>query len=359
MSNLLFDGFELFTVAGSTYPRWPVYLGGTAINPANNTSVTRTAGCQSMVLGNATSNGGRALNATPSHIFMGVAFIPAGSNVRGTAECNLSLYDGATAQIGWRNNGDGSISVYRGSTSAATLIGTTATGLVPFILGTPTSADFKMIELEVVFATGATGSVKLRIGNVEVLNISSVQTANSGTAQCTHVVLRSSGTSSLSEYYDDFYINDDSGSAPHNTYYGEAFAVEKQVPNAVGNYTEWSRNTGSNNYQAVDDYFNSDTDYVNSNTLNQRDSYNSADLVTASGTIVGVEHNMVIRKDDIAPRAVTPLYRTGGSDYLGTEVSATGTYTLSLQRQILNPNTSAAWTVSEINALEHGIKLTT
>lgn len=356
MANLLFEGFELFTSlnvaarATSSAGSWQA-----------QTSVTRVSGGQCMNVSGTSGTYGRTLSATSTgHVFAGVAYIPVGG-WKTSANCNVILYDGATAQIGWRANSDGSISVYRGGTNASILIGTTATGILT--LGS-TSPDFKMIELDVVLATGATGSVNLYVADVLVLTVNSVQTTNSGAAQVTKMELfgqlQSSGT--INEDYDDMYFNDDSGSAPENARFGEAFCVEKQVPNAAGNYSEWTKggSIGANNFNQVDDYGTaSDTDYVTSATLNQRDTYGCADLLTASGTVVGFEHNMVARKDDVATRQVTPMYRTASADFLGTAVSMTGSYVTLLERKMTNPNTGVHWSIAEINALEHGVKLTT
>src|ERR1051326_4179785 len=154
MANILFDGFELGGGSVDLVQRRWSPSGVLGYSSGNG----RLSGHASASVGNTGASTTRLLGATPGHVFFGVAFQT--TVARSTANCNWVLYDGATAQIGWRSNSDGSISVYRGASNAATLIGTTAAGL--YWIGAFNAVDFKMIELEVVFATGATGSVKLR-----------------------------------------------------------------------------------------------------------------------------------------------------------------------------------------------------
>ena len=351
MANLIFDGFENLITSYLQYKM--------AQNVRLVVSSSARPGGSTQALAGGNNGYGPVslpIGSNVAHVFYGVGFRYPGSTVPST-QCQAILYDSATAQVGWKLNSNGSISVYRGATSGSTLIGTTTTGLIT--LNSVSTADYKMVELEVVFATGATGTVKLRVNDTEVLNVSSVQTSNTANAYCTHYAISGSNAGSEGVNYDDLYVNDDTGSAPHNTYYGEAFVVERVLPNADGNSSQWTRSTGTNNYAMVDDTGNDDTDYVSSSTTNQIDTYGCSNLTNASGTVIGIEHNMIIRKDDVANRVVAPVIRTGGTDYPQTNRTATGTYTLWYERINTNPNTSLPFSISDINGIEIGVKLTT
>jgi hypothetical protein len=218
-----------------------------------------------------------------------------------------------------------------------------------------------MIELEVVFGTGTSGSFKLRVADVELLNVTGVNTAPSGTAQATRFTIRTCAQGSMTERLDDLYVNDDSGSAPENTYFGEAFVVESITPGGNGASSQWMGSDGDqvNNFQLVDDTGNDDTDYVKSGTLNNIDTYAMGDLTNTSGTVIGISHYFVAKKDDVATRKIASTIRTNSTNYVGSDKTMTGTYVTYVERRTLNPDTGLRFTIAEVNALEVGHKVTT
>ena len=351
MANLLFDGFEHLVL---TYvkSRWDIANSGAQLV----TSLVRPGGSQQCLAGSGENYWARSIGSNVGHVFVGGGLLFSAGIV--TTNTHLLLQDGTTSQVGLHVNNDGSISVYRGATTASTLIGTSAAGLIS-LSANNAAADYKMVEMEVVFATGATGSVKVKVGDIEVLNVTNVQTSNTGNAYCNRVNLLTTSQSGQQNRWDDFYLNDDTGSAPHNTFYGEAFVVERIIPNADGATTQWSRNTGANNYAAVDDTGNDDTDYVFESTVNDIDTYGTSNLTNTSGTVVGVEHHIVAKKDDVATREIAGVLRVNGTNYVGTTRAMTGTYALTSQRRTVSPDTGTGWTISEVNALELGVKVIT
>lgn len=360
MANIFFDGFENLSntylnakyvaVTGLPAPSWFSNTGNVA-RPGGSSNGPRAGNSPSG------THGHRDLGGNYAHVFVGMGVL---SSAVGTfTGCIVALYDGATAQIGWKTASDGSISVYRGDNNASTLIGTSAAGA--FVLGS-VAADYHMVEMEVVFATGATGSVIVRVGDVVVLTVTSVQTANSANAYCNRIGISTKTTGSGVYNYDDLYLNDNSGSAPHNTFYGEAFVVESVKPSGDGNSSQWVGSDGNsvNNSLLVDEALtNDDTDYVASGTVGQKDLYASTNLANATGTIIGVEQNLVAKKDDVAVREIAGLLRTGATDYPQTTRTMTGSYVLAYERIDTNPNTSLPWAIADINGIEQGQEVVT
>jgi hypothetical protein len=76
-----------------------------------------------------------------------------------------------------------------------------------------------------------------------------------------------------------------------------------------------------------------------------------------SGSIFGVQVNMVARKDDAGGRTLRSLTRISSTDYEGMSQNIGTDYRD--YRQIIeqNPNTSATWTESDINGAEFGYKV--
>lgn len=361
MANILFMGFERLVSAYAghaniwditTPSSWPV-----------NTTVPRNGGSTTCLgTDGFVRSGVKSLGANYGHLFTGHAWMYQAAALPATpSTLDFYLLDGATVQIGWVVSSLGEIIVYRGNATiaSATELGRTATGVIVAAGTGGSGADYKMIEMEVVFATGATGSVVIRVADVAVLTLSTVQTAASANAHANRFGLVTRANNSR---IDDLYINDDSGSAPENTFFGEAFVVEGIIPTGNGNSSQWVGSDGNStdNYLLVDDTGNNDTDYVKSGTLNDLDTYAMGILSNATGTVIGVNHYFVARKDDVATRTLASTIRTNSVDYASaTNKTMTGSYATYVDGRLVNPDTSLRFTITEVNALEAGQKVTT
>lgn len=362
MANLLIMGFERFAGA---YIAAQFDISQTSMSTAPTTTAPRSGGSQQCLRSFAGSetNGIKSLGANYSHLFAGLGYMIRSAAISGTpTNCTFTFYDGATAQIGWKVRSDGSISVHSGSGTGSTNLGQTSAGVITAAGTSGTGSDYKMIELEVVFGTGTSGSFKLRVADVELLNVTGVNTAPSGVAQANRIAIRLCASGSMAESLDDLYVNDDSGSSPENTFFGEAFVVESIIPTGNGNSSQFVGSDGNStdNYLLVDDTGNDDTDYVKSGTLNDLDTYAMGNLSNATGTIIKASHMFVARKDDVATRTLASALRTNSTTYVsGTNKTMAGTYGLHVDSRTTNPDTSLRFTISEINAIEYGTKVTT
>lgn len=358
MANLLFMGFERLGLShGRDAGIWDIQQPSANWN-FQSTTAPRAGGSTHSIAGTSAASGGiRSLGANFSHLFSGIGYMKRAAALVTDTNCRITFYDGTTPQVGWHVNSDGSISVRAGATSSDTLLGTTATGVLVAAGTSGTGADYKMVELEVIFHA-STGEIRLKVADVQVLHVTGLNTAPSGTAQANRVRVHLSTTS---DYIDDWYVNDDSGSAPENTFFGEAFVVESIIPNANGNSSQWLGSDANqiDNYLLVDDNGNDDTDYVASGTLNDLDTYATGNLTNTTGTIIGTTHYLVARKDDVATRTIASAIRTNSIDYIGSNKTMTGTYNTYMENRLVNPDTSLRFTISEVNALEVGQKVTT
>jgi hypothetical protein len=160
---------------------------------------------------------------------------------------------------------------------------------------------------------------------------------------------------------DDIYCTDTLGGV--NTAQLGDVHVETIYPNADGNYSQWTPNTGTAHFSLVNEHTtppfpDSDTTYVSSATLNQLDSYTYDDLIILVGTIFGIQTNLWSRKDDAVARQIAPLVRLSGVDYIGNNVTLATSYADGTQIYDTSPGTGVAWTITEINAAEFGVKVT-
>jgi hypothetical protein len=62
----------------------------------------------------------------------------------------------------------------------------------------------------------------------------------------------------------------------------------------------------------------------------------------------------VEQKDDSGTKFMRTVARTGGTDYVGSSVALAESWAGRFEVWSENPGTTAAWTVTEINALEVG-----
>jgi hypothetical protein len=161
--------------------------------------------------------------------------------------------------------------------------------------------------------------------------------------------------------FDDLYVLDWSAS-PNNDFLGDV-VVETILPSADGGHTDFTPNSGTAHFSRVNEasgtYPDDDTSYVASNTVGNRDSYAYGDLTTLAGTIFGVQRNLYLRKDSAGTRTVKPSTRISGTDYDGSAISPSTSYGYASDIQETNPATSAAWTISDVNGAEHGLKVDT
>jgi hypothetical protein len=133
-------------------------------------------------------------------------------------------------------------------------------------------------------------------------------------------------------------------------------------PNAAGDANVLNTNAGAgsaNNYTYVDEATpDEDTTYVKTEfpTVGT-DLYNLPSLSYASATITSVVITCRMRRIDAVSGNGYTVIKTNGSTYNGTKFVLDTNWTNYSTTYLTNPNTSAAWTVSEVNALQAGVYL--
>lgn len=191
-----------------------------------------------------------------------------------------------------------------------------------------------------------TGVFEVRLNGVQKLFMTAQDTKN--TANATANQFRIHGMSQALGDYDDLVISTDD-------WCGDC-RVKAVFPDSAGNYSEWTPSAGLG-WQCVDEpSMNSDTDYVSSATVGQRNSYGFGAL-GLTGTVKAVQHVTSNRKDDAGSRTIKQFARIGGTDYDGSAVSVADAYVMSRRVMSVSPATGSAWTVSEIDGMEAGTKL--
>jgi hypothetical protein len=254
------------------------------------------------------------------------------------------VIEGSTVHLYLSTDSIGRLYVMNGSGSVV------ATGSTP-ALGPPFNV-WKYIEMAYVIHD-TTGSVTVYVNGQSYLTASSADTRYdaTGTPNVIGVGWYDAGQIHGPIDYDDFYVVGGS-----TTPLGDV-RVQSILPSGAGNTTQMTPSTGSN-YACVDDAApNADTDYVSETTAGEKDTYAFGNVTPTSGTIKGVQVMINARKDDAGSRSIAPVYRPASTDYDGATVSVGDSYAYYREITEVSPETSAAWTIAEVNGAEFGVKL--
>jgi hypothetical protein len=194
-----------------------------------------------------------------------------------------------------------------------------------------------------------TGIIKVYVDGALSLNLTGVDTRNGGTGLVNNIRISGDNNDIL---IDDLYIKVGSG----ETAIGDV-RVCTVLPNGAGTTTEWDPSAGSN-YQNVDETNpDDDTTYNSTSTAGEIDLYAFPDIAVTAGTIHGVQVMANCRKDDAGVRDIKLIARPASTNHLSAAIGATNTYFGQTKIWEDNPETAAAWAVSEVNASEFGIEM--
>lgn len=293
-----------------------------------------------------------SLPSSVSTIIVGVAI-----NRNGSSAAGYILYfgDSGSDQCGVYLEADGRLSFARGTTVLAT-----TTVSLP-------SSGWSYLEAKVTFHN-STGAYELRLnGNsTPVLSGSGVDTcatANNSANTVRFHARPASGSAgpNASTLYDDVYILDTTGSA-NNDFLGDV-RVDALLPNANGNSSQLTGSDGNStdNYLLVDESpADDDTTYVESSTSGHKDTYDFPALGYTAASIFLAQINAQAKKDDAGARSIALVTRSGGTDYDGTpapEAALSTSYRNYRHIREVDPATSAAWTQSNLEAAQFGVKV--
>lgn len=230
-----------------------------------------------------------------------------------------------------------SLNYYRGNGS--TLLGTSASF-------TWNNGIWNYLEVRVKF-DNSVGEVEIRVNGVQVLNLTSQDTAQSANSYATEVQFGNSLA------MDDHYIVD-------KTVGGADFLGDVKVVSLLptGDDTiNWSRSTGANSYELVDENdINQDTDYVYT-TSTTSDLYTMADL-SGTPTIKGVEVVSTAKRDSSGSANLRNIIKVSGTTSTGA-TTALGTDYGPVRHVFENPpGSTAAWSYTDVNSLLAGVDRT-
>lgn len=260
----------------------------------------------------------------------------------------ISLYDGATTQVGVGYNNAGFFSINRNN-STSTSIGLSTKR---FKLHTWNTIEWYVV---ITNSTGVNQCV-LWLNGEEVCNLVGVDTQQTANSFATGVSI-GTGLNNLNTYFDDLAIwTEEVTNSP--IFYGD-LKVQTLYPNGNGNYSQFvgSDLNSVNNFEMVDETKINAADYVGSGTVGNKDSYTITDLAAGTANIISAQISANVLKTDAAVRTGKTFIRLDGVDYEQPEFFAAASATDAVDMMHTNPATGSAWQASEVNAAEIGIKV--
>jgi hypothetical protein len=256
----------------------------------------------------------------------------------GTSEL-FSFLDATVTHITFNLKPDGAIDIRRGTTSG-TLLATSAAGVI-------VAGSFSYVEFKALVANSG-GIAECLVNGVSVVSFSG-DTQNAGTAASTQAKFWHPATGSD---WTDLYYGDT------GAYYGDG-RVELRSPSAAGNSTVLTRggaDSGANWSQVDEGVPNDDTDYVTSGTPGDKDTYAHQDLVSIGGVVKVVQIVGRMRKDDAGARSVVMVARLSATEVDGPAQTLNTSYATFADPRTTKPG-GGAWTISDVNSAEFGVKI--
>lgn len=342
MTHIFKDGFDLVDPTVWTVGALPGRYGTTV-------PTTPRTGTHFMNLNNNPAIH-RDLNSTDEDdgMFVGFGWFVTGSATLVTFDA-LNLYEaqGATHHIrleclaasrGWRvRRGDGTVLI----------------DVLPNVFFHHT---WHYVELGVKIANSG-GTVTLRQDGITIAGFTG-DTQNGGTDGLIDRV-QIVGNSLGNALVDDVYINNEQGSAPDNTFWGDT-RIFPSYPDGNGNYSQLVGSDGNsvNNYQQVDEVGAASTaDFNASATDGEKDTYTFQDLPVSVGTIRGVEIRMNAEKSDAGVKGIRSVTRRSSTDSFGQDFALSEDDAPYMELLPTDPIAAAAWTIPNFNATEFGAEV--
>lgn len=270
----------------------------------------------------------------------------------------FNFYDATAgaAQVTLRATSTGSFQFYLGSGTGTPLGSASAGGIL---------SVSSWVYLEVKLTISATvGVVELRVnGNPSaVISASSLNTKSTANTFVNGFVFTGMVANT---FFDDWYMLDTTGSSPLNTYLGNVRMVY-DVPNnnsAAGSHNQFTPTNPTNvNYTNVGNIPANTAQYNADATVGDLEFYRFPSIGGSPSAVLFLNMWYQELLDTAGTRTTVPGVRSGGSDtFDATSVSPPNgaTYGLFNKPWVLDPNTSAAWTVSNAQAAELGTKIAT
>ena len=207
----------------------------------------------------------------------------------------------------------------------------------------------------------STGSYELRVNGDTAASASGIDTQNTANASVNGyrwTALSNDGNTTPTFQIDDVYMCDNTGGT-NNDFLGDV-RIQALFPDGNGNSSQHvgSDSNSTDNYLLVDETAqDGDTTYVASSTVGEKDTYTYGDLTSSTGTVYGVQILPYSRKTDAGARSIVSVARSGATEEDSANKALSTSYIYLPDIRETKPG-GGAWTISDVNAAEFGVKVT-
>lgn len=337
MAVVLMSGFDKIAAADFTKAGWSAnpqsiqagQVSGSAFRLSNTSTGTLLS---------------RALPSAYGTLIVGFAFM---SSAAPTTHTLLRIMNGTTRICDLQRVLSGSNSFLRVLNAAGATVAT----------GTSNTAISTWYYVELKITVGTSGTVEVHLNGVSEI---ASTVGNFGSLNADHIQLMNTNSNSstvVNTDFDDLFVIDTSVS-PNTTYLADSthiVHIETLYPDSDGSHTDWTPLSGVSHYVMVNETpADGDTSYVFTSTVAGRDSYTVNDLSFLT-SVAAVQRSVEARTD--ISNTLATVARPTTTDHDGPTKTLTTGYVFYTDIDNVNPDTSAAWTVADVNGAEFGIKL--
>ena len=339
MAILFTDGFDSYgtTTGTNILTRWT-----TVTTPGSISSAVTPYGYgQSFSIASSTNIAVASITATTTFTFGCAVYLSSVSALAGATSFGVfEVLSSGTSQLFIHFLSNGTIQVTR---AASTVI---ATSTVP---GRIKSGNWYYIEFSATISD-TVGTVRVDVDGETVINATGLDTRNGTPTNINQIRLGSNGDNAA-KYFDDIYVSDSIiPLGPQRIY--------TLRPNVDTAQKQWIPLSGANNYTMVGETVtDGDTSYVSGSTVGDFDLYDLGNYPAATANIKAINHLVWARKTDATVRTITSTTKSGATTTDSSAFTLGTTYAGFSKIYEADPNTSTAWTVSGVNALQVGQKV--
>jgi hypothetical protein len=326
------DGFDYYT-SGQGQRKW---TNGASIN--TSASGTRFGAGRAFTVGNAAHN----LGTSQAAGMIACAWKRASS----IGQTLFTVSDNSVTHLTLETAGGGLLQLRRG-TGAGTIL---ATSTIPRHVDIWHYIEFAWV------VSDAGGAYRVVVDGALDFDGTGADTRNAGTAAWTSFSLDSS-----IHQFDDLLVKTGATYDTTDDFFGDR-RVTTLYPNAAGALAQWAvgAGTGANYLQVDDATADDDTTYLATETVGAIDLYNFDNTPADAAQIVGVQVNVVAKRENSgtpATRTMSVQARSSATDSLSTATVLSSSYVNYRHLMLLDPATAAAWTKAGVDALQAGQKL--
>lgn len=248
----------------------------------------------------------------------------------------------------------GALRVLLGGIASATQIGISADGVM-------ISGAYQFVEFYANVANSG-GAVEVRVDGVTVVFVTGVDTQGTAVAGCAQInVARSRTSGGVTGQVMDLYALTVDGTI-NNDFLGDTQWVTI-FPDADTAETDWVRNTGSNDFAAINNNpQDGDTTYLDGNNVGDISEFEVADLPAGVGEVIAIVTRSVMRKtnagDGSAQISLISSLASPETTVAGTNRALTEVYASYPDIFETDPETGAPWAPAAVNALRLKIERT-